>query len=133
MITVKKEWEAASTDEEKLAWANKWASLLLETWNNPMWVAGYNKARVEIEDQFEMLEQGEYPEKFVTDKMENYAKALKVLNSTLSVISGSVHIPNTTPEELIDVALDKITDNLAQYLDYDPTTHTVNFEIVTVN
>jgi len=133
MITVKREWEEAKTDEDRLAWSIKWASLLLETWNNPMWVAGYNKARIEVEDQLEMLETGEYPDKFVTDKLENYGKALKVMNSTLSVIAGSVHIPGKTPEELIDIALEKITDNLSQYLDFDPETNTVTFEIVTVN
>lgn len=133
MKTVKTEWEKADTDEAKLAWAVKWADLLLETWNNPIWVAGYHKARIDIEDQMESLEQGEYPDKLVTDKLSNYAKALHLINSTLHVISGSINVPGKTPEELIELALEKINDNLSQYLDFDEETNTVTFEIVTVN
>lgn len=133
MKTVKKEWEEVKTPEDAANWANKWAPLLLETWNNPIYTSGYHRARMDIEEQLEMLEQGEYPDKFVTDKLENYAKALHLINSTLRVIKGTVNIPNKTPEELIDIALENITDHLSQYLEYDDETKTVSFEIVTVN
>jgi hypothetical protein len=133
MKTVKKEWSAVKTEQQKADWASKWADLLLETWNNPIWVAGYNKARIEFEDQMENLEQGEYPEKLISEKLENYAKALQVLNSTLSVVSGSIQLPGKTPEELVDIALEKISAHLSQYLDFDEETNTVTFEIVMVN
>jgi len=133
MKTVKKEWEEASTPEEQQAWATKWADLLLETWNNPIWTAGYHRARMDIEDQMEMLEQGEYPDKLVTDKLEGYIHSLKVMSSSLSVISGRVCDAGKTPEELIDMALEKIAAHMSQYMDFDEQTNTVTFEIVTVN
>lgn len=133
MKTVKKEWEEATTPEAQQLWATKWADLLLETWNNPIWTAGYHTARRDIEDQMELLEQGEYPDKFISEKLESYANALRIMSSTLSVISGQVRGEGKTPEELIDLAIDKISNHLSQYMDFDEETNTVTFEIVTVN
>ena len=40
MISVRKEWKAIKSDEEMLVWAKKWGGLLMETWNNPIFVEG---------------------------------------------------------------------------------------------
>ena len=93
MKSVRNEWLLAKTDEDKLAWVNKWANLLMETWNNPIWVAGRANAISEVEAQMSAIHEGEELENPV---ISTYSNAMKLIRSNLRVLHGGLTVQSGT-------------------------------------
>jgi uncharacterized membrane protein len=133
MKTVRKEWLEAKTPEQKLAWTEKWADLLLETWSNPIWLSGHTFAVQTLNEQMILIEGGEYPDNPVSPLLENHAKALALIHANLKVVQGELSDDSKTPEELIDMAIEQIGNQLGDYMHYDETTKVLKFEVVMVD
>lgn len=124
MISVRKEWKEISSDEEMLAWAKKWGALLMETWNNPIFVAGHTEGKKSVLHQLDQVAAGEYPDN-PPDQVLNYAEALQLISQNLKVLSFTLKsekdfsIDTTTLKKL---AADEMAKKLVDFVDIDVET-----------
>lgn len=124
MISVRKEWKEISSDEEMVAWAKKWGALLMETWNNPIFVAGHTEGKKSVLHQLDQVAAGEYPDN-PPDQVLNYAEALQLISQNLKVLSFTLKsekdfsIDTTTLKKL---AADEMAKKLVDFVDIDVET-----------
>ena len=124
MISVRKEWKEISSDEEMLAWAKKWGALLMETWNNPIFVAGHTEGKKSVLHQLDQVAAGEYPDN-PPDQVLNYAEALQLISQNLKVLSFTLKsqkdfsIDTATLKKL---AADEMAKKLVDFVDIDVET-----------
>lgn len=90
MITVREEWANAETDADKVAWFDTWAPLLLETFQNPIWLDGHTHGKREIVDQMELVMHGEEPDD-MHPLVAVFQEALETLQNQLKVVSFVIH------------------------------------------
>lgn len=124
MISVRKEWKEISSDEEMLVWAKKWGALLMETWNNPIFVAGHTEGKKSVLHQLDQVAAGEYPDN-PPDQVLNYAEALQLISQNLKVLSFTLKsqkdfsIDTATLKKL---AADEMAKKLVDFVDIDVET-----------
>lgn len=121
MITVRKEWEAVKTDEEMLAWAKSWGPLLMETYQNPIWVSGHTQGKKELLATLDKLRIGDEVEGKLEPQLEAYASAVDTLNKSFKVINFYITVeesalPNLDEGKLMEVAAEQISNCLTQNL-----------------
>lgn len=121
MISVRKEWEAIKTDEEMLAWAKSWGPLLMETYQNPIWVSGYTQGRKELLGTLDKLREGEEVTVKLEPQLEAYASAVDTLNKNFKVINFYINVeqavlPNLDEDKLMEVAAEQISGALVKNL-----------------
>lgn len=132
MKSARNEWIASTSEVAKANWADKYAPLLLETWNNPIWVEGRTQALLEVEEQIEDINEGNEVDKLVTPGILHYQNAMKLIRANIRVLHGSVSEAGKSPEELAEIAMSRIFGALTEFMDYDAETNTLSFEIVMV-
>jgi hypothetical protein len=124
MISVRKEWKEISSDEEMVAWAKKWGALLMETWNNPIFVAGHTEGKKSVLHQLDQVAAGEYPDN-PPDQVLNYAEALQLISQNLKVLSFTLKSEKDfsidTPT-LKKLAADEMAKKLVDFVDIDVET-----------
>lgn len=121
MITVRKDWEAIKTDEEMLAWAKSWGPLLMETYQNPIWVSGFTQGKKELLATLDKLREGEEVEGQLEPQLEAYASAVDTLNKSFKVINFYIVVeekllPTLDEDMLMKVAAEQISECLTQNL-----------------
>lgn len=124
MISVRKEWKECKSDEELLEWTKKWGSLLMETWNNPIFVAGHTEGKKSVLHQLDQVAAGEYPDN-PPDQVLNYAEALQLISQNLKVLSFTLKSEKDfsidTPT-LKKLAADEMAKKLVDFVDIDVET-----------
>lgn len=121
MKTVRKEWEAAKTPEERLAWADKWGDMLLETFQNPIWTEGYAYGENHICEQMEMVANGEYPDN-MHPMVDLFAETLETVRKQITVVSFKVHGEKGMQMDLEEIkkqAAASIASVLANHINMD--------------
>ena len=121
MISVRKDWEAAKTDEELLEWAKTWGALLMETYQNPIWVSGHTQGKKELLATLDKLRAGEEVTTALEPQLEAYASAVDTLNRSFKVINFYINVeeaalPNLDEDQLMRVAAEQISQCLTQNL-----------------
>jgi hypothetical protein len=123
MISVRKEWKSIKSDEEMLEWAKKWGSLLMETFQNPIWTSGFAKGQEKVYEELEMINCGEYPDE-MTPVLEEYAKALSIVKQNIKVIQfflqGSKEVMFELDEDkLMEIAAEEMAKQLVKHIRMD--------------
>jgi hypothetical protein len=123
MISVRKEWKSIKSDEEMLAWTKKWGSLLMETFQNPIWASGHTKGKEEVYEELEMLNRGEYPDD-LSPVLEEYAKALSIIKKNIKVVQfflqGSKEVMfELDDERLMQIAAEEMSKQLVKHIRMD--------------
>jgi len=123
MISVRKEWTAVKTDEDKLAWAEKWGDLLMETTGNPIWTSGHTEAIKQITKQIEQVKEGEYPDN-MHPMLKEYAEALEMTSKGFKVVSFALHgdgelMFKLDEDQLRSLAADEMSKILAKHVAID--------------
>ena len=121
MISVRKDWEAIKTDEEMLKWAKSWGPLLMETYQNPIWVSGFTQGRKELLAILDKLREGEEVTVKLEPQLEAYASAVDTLNKNFKVINFYINVeqavlPNLDEDKLMEVAAEQISGALVKNL-----------------
>lgn len=124
MISVRKEWKAIKSDEEMLVWAKKWGGLLMETWNNPIFVAGHSEGKKAVLRQMDQIAEGEYPDGVIPEQVENYAEALDLISKNLRVLSftlkGSKEVMSRIDDEALkNIAAEEMAKKLSEFVEID--------------
>lgn len=123
MLSVRQEWKKVKSDEDLLAWAKKWGSLLMETFQNPIWTSGYTEAKKDIYSTLELVNKGEYPD--VMDPIiEEYARALSIISKNVKVVQfflqGSKEVMLELEEErLLEIAAEEMAKQLVKHIRMD--------------
>lgn len=119
MISVRKEWKDVSSDEEMLQWAKKWGSLLMETWNNPIYTAGHAEGKKEVLTQLDQVAEGNIPQ-VAPVQVQNYAEALNVISQNLKILSFTLKSSLKIEEEALrSVAASEMAKKLADFIEID--------------
>jgi hypothetical protein len=133
MISVRKEWKEIKSDEDLLKWSKKWGPLLMETFQNPIWTSGYTEAKKDIYNALDMVNRGEYPDD-MDEPIEEYAKALSLINKNLKVvqffIQGSKEVMFELEEDkLMEIAAEEMAKQLVKYIrmEIEEQEHDVKF------
>ena len=121
MISVRKEWQAIKSDEEMLEWSKKWGPLLMETYQNPIWVSGHTQGKKELLTTLDKLRAGEEVTETLEPQLEAYASAVETLNRNFKVINFYINVdqsalPNLDEDMLMKVAAEQISECLTQNL-----------------
>lgn len=135
MISVRNEWKEVSSDEEMLQWAKKWGSLLMETWNNPIYRAGHTEGKKEVLTQLDQVAEGNIPQ-VAPVQVQNYAEALNVISQNLKILSFTLKSNVEMGEETLrSVAASEMAKKLADFVEieveYKDEIH-YNFNLVMV-
>lgn len=123
MLSVRQEWKKVKSDEDLLAWAKKWGSLLMETFQNPIWTSGYAEGKKDIYSALELVNKGEYPD--VMDPIiEQYANALAIINKNVKVVQfflqGSREVMMELEEDkLMEIAAEEMAKQLVKHIRLD--------------
>ena len=121
MLSVRREWTEAKTDEDKLKWADKWGDLLMETYQNPMWTAGHTQATKEFLAILRNIKAGNTPEIALPQEILDYAEALKIISNDIKTVSFKIvaehdMLANLDEAVFRKVAVDQIAAALMPYL-----------------
>jgi hypothetical protein len=122
MLSVRKEWKKCKSDEELLEWTKKWGSLLMETFQNPIFTAGHTRGREEIIEMLDAIRSGEYPDKELPEAVEAYADALTFLAQSPRVLSfvlkGSKELTqNLDVVKIREIAATEMAKKLSQFIE----------------
>lgn len=138
MKSVRKEWLAAENSEQKLEWADKWADLLLETFQNPIWIEGYTYGKQEIINQMEMITNGEYPD-VMHPMVELFAETLETVRKQMVVVGFQIHADKDMELDIESIkkqAANSIASFLTNHINMDTeetdTETIIHFNIVMV-
>lgn len=120
MISVKREWKECKTDEERLAWANKWGDLLMEDYQNPIWVSGHTQGMKEYSTLLKKIKAGEKIEQVLPIELQEYASALETLHANLKVVTFNVTVeeaalPNVDEDMIMKVAAEQMSNVIVKY------------------
>lgn len=113
MKSVRTEWAKAESDAEKLEWAKKWGDLLVETWDNPIYVSGHTDGRNSILDMMDSIMEGEYPDTILPSQVEAFHDALSTLSSHFKVLS---YVLKGTPEMIERFDIDSLKSLVAEQI-----------------
>lgn len=124
MISVRNEWLECKTDEDRLKWANKWGDLLMEDFQNPIWVSGHTQGIREYTALLKKIKAGEEIDHAIPEELQEYQSALETLHKTLKVVTFTINVekdtlPKVDEEVLLKVAADQMAGMLAQYTEID--------------
>lgn len=123
MISVRKEWKDVKSDEDLLEWAKKWGSLLMETFQNPIWTSGYTEAKKDVYQTLELINNGEYPDT-MDPLIEEYANALAIISKNIKVVQfflqGSKEVMfELDDDKLMEIAAEEMAKQLVKYVRMD--------------
>lgn len=123
MISVRKEWKQIKSDEDLLAWTKKWGSLLMETFQNPIWASGYTEGVKSVHTKLEAMNKGEYADD-MDPVLEEYAKALSLIQKNIKVIqfflTGSKEVMfNLDEDKLMAIAAEEMSKQLVKHIQMD--------------
>lgn len=124
MISVRKEWEAAETDTDKLEWAKKWGDLLMETYQNPMWTSGHTQGTKEILALLANIRKGNVPEVPLPHELQQYIVDMETLAKSIKTISFSIKVeeevlPNLDEDKLKQVACTQVSEGIYPFIEVD--------------
>jgi hypothetical protein len=108
LISVRKEWEAAETDTDKLGWAEKWGDLLMETYQNPIWTAGHTQGTKEVLALVSNIRKGKVPDIPLPEELQQYVTDVVTLAKSLKTISFSIKVEESALPNLDE---DKISNS----------------------
>lgn len=124
MISVRKEWEAAETDTDKLAWAKKWGDLLMETYQNPMWTAGHTQGTKEVLALVSNIRKGNVPDIPLPEELQQYVTDVVTLAKSLKTISFSIKVeesalPNLDEDKIKEVACEQVAQGIYPFIEVE--------------
>lgn len=124
MISVRKEWEAAETDTDKLAWAKKWGDLLMETYQNPMWTAGHTQGTKEVLALVSNIRKGNVPDIPLPEELQQYVTDVVTLAKSLKTITFSIKVeesalPNLDEEKIKEVACEQVAQGIYPFIEVE--------------
>ena len=124
MISVRKEWEAAETDTDKLAWAKKWGDLLMETYQNPMRTAGHTQGTKEVLALVANIRKGKIPDIPLPEELQQYVTDVVTLAKSLKTISFSIKVeesalPNLDEDKIKEVACEQVAQGIYPFIEVE--------------
>lgn len=124
MISVRKEWEAAQTDTDKLAWAKKWGGLLIETYQNPIWTAGHTQGTKEVLALVSNIRKGKVPDIPLPEELQQYVTDVVTLAKSLKTISFSIKVeesalPNLDEDKIKEVACEQVAQGIYPFIEVE--------------
>lgn len=124
MISVRKEWEAAQTDTDKLAWAKKWGDLLMETYQNPIWTAGHTQGTKEVLALVSNIRKGKVPDIPLPEELQQYVTDVVTLAKSLKTISFSIKVeesalPNLDEDKIKEVACEQVAQGIYPFIEVE--------------
>ncbi|NDD84074.1 hypothetical protein EBZ38_07345 [bacterium] len=123
MISVRKEWRECNSDEELLAWAKKWGTLLMEDFQNPIWTSGYTNGQKSILNTLEAIRDGKDVDSN-EDVINAYKSAIDIISSKLKIVSFNIQateeaLHTLDQDELTKIAAEEMSKQLAKYINMD--------------
>jgi len=113
MLSVRNEWLLADTAEKKLEWTNKWGDLLMEDFQNPIWVSGHTQALKETYDLIKKIEDGQTIRIALPEQLERYKNAVNFMNTQVKTATCKVKVEASALENIDAAYLRKVAaDNL---------------------
>lgn len=124
MISVRKEWEAIENDTDKLAWANKWGDLLMETYQNPMWTSGHTQGTKEVLALLANIRNGDVPAIPLPHELQQYIVDMETLAKSIKTISFSIKVeeevlPNLDENKLKEVACNQVAEGIYPFIEVE--------------